>query len=100
MTEGLVFVSVRRLSQARGQQCGSLGPTSYAAIGQLAVDGHSGDRTDSQLLSPLSDVWIVHVQDTDLAGRAGQAIDELDRFLASRTGRAEHFNGSFGTHSE
>src|SRR5205807_1691115 len=60
-----------RLPQPRGPERGLIGASPLAAVRQLAVDDHGGDRADTQPLGTPGHVRVVHVQNTDVAGRAG-----------------------------
>src|SRR5262249_35764547 len=89
-----------RLSQPRRPQRGLVRPPPGATASQITVDYHGGHRADAQALGPTCDFRVFHVEHTDLAGRAGDALDHLHRLLADRATGAEDLYFSFRSHDE
>src|SRR4029453_18047132 len=82
----------------RSSECGLIWPSSRTASCQCPVNHHSGHRANPQTLGPASDIRVSHVEDCDLAGGTGQALDHLDGLCTYGTSRAENLNLSFAIH--
>ncbi len=77
-----------------------VGSLPRAAIRKLSVDDHARHTTHAVLLCSAGHIWLIHIENLDLTGRAGNAVDQGNGFIASRAASGEDFNFSFCSDGE
>src|SRR5262249_56423689 len=82
---------LRRASQSGGPQDVHIDAATGTTCGQLALDHHRGNRTDTKAFGTLGHRDIPHVVNDHLARGARGAPDELDGLMAGRASGTEHF---------
>src|SRR4051794_14175884 len=73
-----------RSAEARSTERIRVGPSTGAAISELAVDDHRRDGANPVTLRPLGDVRLLHVVNLDLARVAREALHQVHRVITRR----------------
>src|SRR4051794_2868627 len=92
------FLRSRLEPEARGLECRSVGPATRAAVGKFAIDNDGRDRANPEALGPVGNAWLLHVEHLNVARVAREALDQRDRFVASRASGCEDFHLSLTIH--
>lgn len=88
------------LSEAGGLKRFLIGSMALAAVSKFAIDEHTRHTTDAVLLRSAGHIGLMHIKDFNITGRARQAVDQDDGFVASRAASSEDFDFSFCSHGE
>ena len=81
-----------RLPQCGCSQGGFVRAAGGAAVGQFAVDDHSGDAVDAEALCASSHSRVLHIEHFDVTRRTGDALHELHGVIAQAAAGTEDFN--------
>jgi hypothetical protein len=73
-------------------QDGLVRATFGAASRELPVNYSTRQASNAVVLCPRRDVWLVHVKDFDIVGRARNALHQLDRLVARRATGGENLD--------